>query len=311
MMDTDKFTAAMDEINALNERANLLLENLLNEIDPQWREHAIERKTKPKKVEVVEMSKSNMVDADVMEVLKSAWCEGNKVYLPPAQMERKLYVRTNEVLTRIGGKWKGGKTRAHVFEDDPAALLAEVLATGIMPLDNPLDFYETPPEVVKRMIDVAGDLNMKSVLEPSAGNGAIVWQVIQSFPMANINAIEFDQKRAGKLREKYSERIDVYESDFMQYTAENFHDVILMNPPFTLQGNNLAYIDHIKHAIHLLKEGGKLVAIAPASLKFRSDKRTTELREHITKHGTIEDLPVGSFGESGTLVSTVLVSMVK
>lgn len=96
----------------------------LFDVDPQWQEHAEERKAakvsrkqkpEPKK-EIVEMTKSNMVDADVMEVLKSAWCDGLKVYLPPAQMERKLYERTNEVLTRIGGKWKGGKVRAHVFE---------------------------------------------------------------------------------------------------------------------------------------------------------------------------------------------------
>jgi hypothetical protein len=84
-----------------------------------------------------------------------------------------------------------------------------------------------------------------------------------------------------------------------------------MNPPFTLQGDKLAYIAHIWRAFESLKTKGRLIAIAPASLKFRSDKRTAELRERITKHGTIEDLPAGVFGESGTLVSTVLVSMVK
>jgi hypothetical protein len=60
-----------------------------------------------------------------------------------------------------------------------------------------------------------------------------------------------------------------------------------------------------------MKEGGKLVAIAPASLKFRSDKRTSDLREFVLSHGAIEDLPSGVFGESGTMVSTVLVSMGK
>jgi len=255
------------------------------------------------------MTKSNMVDADVMEVLKSAWCDGLKVYLPPAQMERKLYERTNEVLTRIGGKWKGGKTRAHVFEDDPAPLLAEVLSTGIMPLDNPLDFYRTPAEVVERMVSIAGDMSGCIVLEPSAGDGAIVEQVVSKYPSAIVHAIEVDEKRADKLRQKFS-GVNVTQADFMAHTPI-IPDIVLMNPPFVLQGDKLAYITHINKAYQVIKEGGKLVAIAPASLKFRSDKRTSDLREFVLSHGTIEDLPSGVFGESGTMVSTVLVSMDK
>ena len=255
------------------------------------------------------MPKSNMIDADVMEVLKTAWCVENKLYLPPAQMERKLYERTNEVLTRLGGKWKGGKTRAHLFDDDPAPLLAEVLNTGIMPLDNPLDFYRTPAEVVERMVEIVGDVSGKVVLEPSAGDGAIVEQVVSKYPRAIVHAIEVDEKRADKLRQKFS-GVNVTQADFMAHTPAN-PDVVLMNPPFTLQGDKLAYITHIQKAYDVMKAGGKLVAIAPASLKFRSDKRTAGLREFVTERGYIEDLPAGAFGDSGTMVSTVLLAMDK
>jgi len=321
MLDTDKFTHTMDKINALYAEADVLLKGLLEEINPEWQEQAEERKAakvaqkaarkaKPEPIkEIVEMAKSNMVDADVMEVLKTAWCEGLKLYLPPAQMERKLYERTNEVLTRIGGKWKGGKTRAHVFEDDPASLLAEVLSTGIMPQDNPLDFYRTPAEVVERMVSIAGDMSGSIVLEPSAGDGAIVEQVVSKYPSAIVHAVEVDEKRADKLRQKFS-GVNVTQADFIAHDSI-IPDIVLMNPPFTLQGDKLAYITHINKAYQAMKEGGKLVAIAPASLKFRSDKRTSDLREFVLSHGTIEDLPSGIFGESGTMVSTVLVSMGK
>lgn len=321
MFDTDKFTHTMDKINALYAEADVLLKGLLEEINPEWQEQAEERKAakvaqkaarkaKPEPIkEIVEMAKSNMVDADVMEVLKTAWCEGLKLYLPPAQMERKLYERTNEVLTRIGGKWKGGKTRAHVFEDDPAPLLAEVLSTGIMPLDNPLDFYRTPAEVVERMVSIAGDMSGSIVLEPSAGDGAIVEQVVSKYPSAIVHAVEVDEKRADKLRQKFS-GVNVTQADFMAHTPI-MPDIVLMNPPFTLQGDKLAYITHIQKAYDVMKAGGKLVAIAPASLKFRSDKRTAGLREFVTERGHIEDLPSGVFGESGTMVSTVLLAMGK
>jgi len=321
MFNTDKFSQTMDKITALQHEQNLLLDELLSELNPRWREEAEERKAekvaqkaarkaKPQPIqEIIQVTKSNMVDADVMEVLKTAWCVENKLYLPPAQMERKLYERTNEVLTRIGGKWKGGKTRAHLFEDDPAPLLAEVLNTGIMPLDNPLDFYRTPAEVVERMVEIVGDVSGKVVLEPSAGDGAIVEQVVSKYPSAIIHAVEVDEKRADKLRQKFS-GVNVIQADFMEHTPA-VPDVVLMNPPFTLQGDKLAYITHIQKAYDTMKAGGKLVAIAPASLKFRSDKRTAGLREFVNDRGFIEDLPPGIFGKNGTMVSTVLVSMVK
>lgn len=308
----------MDVIIALSEQSNKLLDDLLNDLDPQWREHEAERKAakvsrkqkpEPQK-EITEMAKSNMVDSDVMKILKSAWCEGLKVYLPPAQLERKLYERTNEVLTRIGGKWKGGKTKAHVFEDDPAPLLAEVLATGIMPLDNPLDFYRTPAEVVERMVAFVGDMSHGVVLEPSAGDGAIVEKVIEKYPTAKIYVAEIDDKRAEKLRQKFGVNIKTIFADFLE-SAPPRPDYVLMNPPFTSQADKLAYIAHIHKAYGLLSDGGRLVAIAPASLKFRTDTQTANLRELIMERGCIEDLPAGVFGESGTMVSTVLVSMVK
>lgn len=44
------------------------------------------------------MPSSNLVETDVIEVLREAHCVGNNLYLPPAQLERNLYERVNEVL---------------------------------------------------------------------------------------------------------------------------------------------------------------------------------------------------------------------
>ncbi len=312
----------MYKINALYAEADVLLNGLLDDLDPQWREHQSEnkaakvsRKQNPKK-EVIEMSKSNMVDGDVMTVLKSAWCEGFNVYLPPAQLERKLYERTNEVLTRIGGKWKGGKTKAHVFEDDPAPLLAEVLATGIMPLDNPLDFYATPPEVIKlamsKVKKAYGGCPVPIItLEPSAGDGAFVKALRVVSNMFIINAYEVDEKRILKLHALNDKDLNIYSQDFLSAKNNPPYDLVVMNPPFTSPTDRKAYIAHVQQAFEWLRTGGLLIAVCPAGLKFNSDKRASALRELVLSKGTFEDLPPGAFGESGTMVSTVLVSMVK
>jgi 16S rRNA G1207 methylase RsmC len=177
-------------------------------------------------------------------------------------------------------------------------------------LDNPLDFYRTPAEVIDRMIEVAGDMSHGVVLEPSAGDGAIVEKVIEKYPTTKIYVAEIDDKRAMKLREKFGSKIKTIFTDFMECSPTR-PDYVLMNPPFTSQEDKLAYIAHIQKAYELLLEGGRLVAIAPSGLKYRSDKRTAAFRDVIEAHGTIEDLPAGAFGDSGTMVSTVLVSMVK
>jgi hypothetical protein len=40
------------------------------------------------------------------------------VYLPPGNLDRKTYEAVNKALTAIGGKWTGGKVKAHVFPRD-------------------------------------------------------------------------------------------------------------------------------------------------------------------------------------------------
>lgn len=247
------------------------------------------------------------IDSDVMGILSRATCEDHALRLPNEKLSRELYLRVNEVLERLGGKWRGGKTKAHLFDDDPAPMLAEILATSIMPEDNPLDFYPTPPEVVDILLNNIA-LPPETILEPSAGDGAIVRALQDTFPRANIDAVEINPKLATKLRR--IEGVRVIEGDFLQHTGA--YDVVVMNPPFTAKGDGSAYATHIVHAFGMVKPGGVLSAVAPAGLKFITDKRITRLREIIREcRGTIMDLPTYAFKESGTGVQSVIVYMEK
>jgi len=320
--DYDSFVERLQKWNVETERQTAEIEAMLTELDPDWRERAAEesraksaakqeRKSKPipKPIsEETDMPKSNLVDSDVMDILKQARCDGCLLYLPPAKLERGLYERTNEVLTRIGGHWKGGKTAAHVFDDPCQPLLDEVLATGVMPLDNPLDFYATPETLAYRMAKmVDGGI----FLEPSAGTGTIVRALLETHPGAVVDAIETDPKRAEKLR-SIPGISNLEEGDFMTSGLNvNTYDGIVMNPPFTVPGDKQAYITHILRAYSLVKPGGTVVGITPASVEFRSDKRTETLKSLIAQVGIIERLPAETFKASGTNVATCLVTLRK
>ena len=243
------------------------------------------------------------VSEAALSVLKAATCNDTQIKLNSPKLDRGLYLEVNEVLERLGGKWKGGKVSAHIFPFDPSPLFQAVLDTGLLPAKNPLAFFPTPEPIVKEMIALAGDLDNMQVLEPSAGLGAIADTVKAMYPTARIDCVEVDDFRASILRAKgYTTACD----DFLQYPLPEHYEVILMNPPFSVDGDQAADITHIEHAYKLLAPGGRLVAIASPGFTFRTQKRYTAFREFVEQNGGWNEVGEGAFKASGTGIKTVM-----
>lgn len=235
-------------------------------------------------------------------VLAGATCDGTQVKLPPQKLDRSLYEEVNEVLVRLGGKWKGGKVAAHLFPFDVTEQLQAIVDTELMPPKNPLAFFPTPDFLVREMLSYVGDLDGKRVLEPSAGTGAIADAVRGTYPNVELGLIEIDPFRASILRKKGY--VNVVEADFLEVQHDRQYDCILMNPPFSVEGDKTAYLTHIQKAYELLAPGGRLVAIAAPGFTFRSDKKHTAFRELVGSN--YSEVDAGSFKESGTNIKTVL-----
>jgi predicted RNA methylase len=260
------------------------------------------------------------IDQSVIDVLKNATTDGNKMILPPGQLDRKLYTAVNKVIDAMGGKWKGGKVKAHLFADDvdPSGMLIEVLETGMMPEKNPLAFFASTEAVAEMAakeacLDEAKDGEVW--LEPSCGDGAILkaMQRYRQGKEVTIYAVEVDTGRA-KISRELGIADESHECDFLEFFEQHkgqqgMFDRIVMNPPFSIKGNPYVYIDHIFLAHGLLKPGGVLVSVAPAGITFNSAKKAAGLRELVSQSGSFKELPEGAFKESGTGVSTVLVKI--
>lgn len=240
---------------------------------------------------------------DVLEVLGRCICEGTHLRLPE-QVDRKLYLAVNKVLEAAGGKWTSGKVKAHVFAGDAAAAIDVPLLTGeiAIPKDE-FDFFETPADVVRRLITLADPWPDHRILEPSAGTGAILELLLETFGYET-TAIELNVEHARKLEFDWPGIVRVLVGDFLQCNPDGFgrFDRVLMNPPFSGSKG----LDHFLHAITFLNPGGRCVAILPAGITFRTDRRWREVRELIEAHGYIEPLPDGAFKSSGTMVNTVI-----
>ncbi|HDM8192347.1 TPA: PLxRFG domain-containing protein [Vibrio harveyi] len=153
------------------------------------------------------------------------------------------------------------------------------------------DFFPTPDEEAKQVVDLAEIESGMRVLEPNAGMGHIADQI------AALNGVDLD---VGELAHTLSEMLEekghnVVAGDFLEYHAGEIYDRIVMNPPFS----NDADIHHINHALSMLKDGGRLVAITSSMAGDRGNTTNKNFRQYLDEVGA-EEIPLaaGTFTKS-------------
>lgn len=244
------------------------------------------------------------VSQDVLEVLDRSRTDGPNLYLPPGQLDRKLYEAVNKALVCAGGKWTRG-VQAHVFACPAEEAIEPILLTGeITDAKKELQAFYTPLALAEQVVEEAEIRPGMKVLEPSAGEGVLGRQAIDAG--GEVTAVEINAGLREHLEFTFGGFVVL--DDFLNTDVDQLggpFDRVVMNPPFTKQAD----ARHVLHAAKMLKPGGRLVAIMAASVTFRDTPLYREVRDLVVANGgTIEPLPEGSFKESGTGVNTVLVS---
>jgi len=245
-----------------------------------------------------------------MSVIANSTIEGNLLRLPPAQLERKKYQDVAKAINLIGGKWKGGKVQAFVFESDPTELVQMILAGGRAPnLKKAFQFFATPAAFSLELVELACPQPKDKFLEPSAGQGAIV-KAIREYMEAPIvvDCFELMPENAAILSKVEGARI--IGANFLTDCPDGqTWDVIVANPPFSKNQD----IEHVLQMYEHLALGGRLVSVMSnhwRQCSLSSKERT--FREFIERvEAEIIDVPSGTFKESGTNVATCIVKIVR
>lgn len=179
------------------------------------------------------------------------------------------------------------------------AQLKEQLRAGVAVAVAP-QLFPTPAALAARMVALAKIEGGQTVLEPSAGTGALLRAVCeQTAGGAILTAVEIDCRLASRLQLNYA---NVHQADFLGCGAElgKFQHV-LMNPPF----ENAVDIKHILHARSMLVPGGQLVAICA-----NGPRQNATLRPLVDACGGLwEPLPSETFKSAGTSVRSVLLTL--
>jgi protein-L-isoaspartate O-methyltransferase len=233
------------------------------------------------------------ISEQVKDILGRAKFSGANMTLPP--LSRDEYAATAKVFIEAGGKWSRG-AKAVVFDREAQEVINELLDAGEIATQSEFGYFPTPQTLAKQIVELAEIKTHHLVLEPSAGQGAIADEI-----MANVVCIELQPKNAYVLESKGYPSVHV--RDFLEVEPEAIYDRLVMNPPFAKS----AAVDHVNHALKFLKPGGRLVAVMPSGIEFRTDRKHRELREVIAINGSITRLPQGSFKEAGTEVNVVVV----
>lgn len=179
-----------------------------------------------------------------------------------------------------------GDILADCSEEKPAQKQASTAVS------KDLQYYPTPQKVVDRVVRELYNLKGQKVLEPSCGCGRFMDALRKEG--AEVIGVEVDPKRVAESRAKGH---NVIIANFLETVPTGDFDRVVMNPPF--YGKH--YAKHVEHALKFLKEGGELTAILPVTARY----------DHGILDGRWQDLPVGSFSESGTNVNTTILTIRK
>jgi len=238
---------------------------------------------------------------DKITILNGCTIDGNTVKLPPIQLERELYLEVSKAINLIGGKWKGGKVSGFVFMEDPTELMASIRNGNKKNLKKEYQFFATPPDLARKMVELAQIEEYDLILEPSAGQGAII-KAIQQKTNSLVHYCELMELNRSFLS-KIPNTVFLKDNFLLLNTPTLFHKIIA-NPPFS---NN----QDIKHVLHMWKTlvpGGTIITITSRHWEFSNNKQETTFREFIrTNNAKIELLPSNTFKESGTSIETNLI----
>lgn len=178
------------------------------------------------------------------------------------------------------------------------------------------DYFATPEPIGYKMVQWLQSKPGQSLLEPSAGDGAIArWMPDNTYN----TVVEPSRDLTPKLMRNVA-GAKVVESTFENFDLHNKFDGIAMNPPFGKgkdRGGKLA-MEHVAKAYKHLKDGGRLIAIIPdgPACQTRFDKWFYGNQEAKRKEdrGVADGvlmadihLPSVTFNREGTSVNTRMV----
>lgn len=232
---------------------------------------------------------------DVQNVLKSCKVKDSVVFLPDIQLERKLYLKIKTHLDLIGGKWNR-KAQGFVFKADPTELLGDISDGKRRNIKKEFQFFPTPDHIADKLVALSDIKPHHLVLEPSAGQGALVNAIYRKTNLAQrvdcYELMDINRSILGK-----NPRVNIVGYNYLESKSNKTYDRIIANPPFSRNQD----IDHIQKMYGDLKVGGKIVSLASKHWQLCGNKKEIGFRDWLEYTcSAVSEINAGEFKSSGT-----------
>lgn len=209
------------------------------------------------------------------------------------------------------------------------SLLAPVVASGeVPPIEvarssefqdsaglKALGAFYTPEVTADFLAALAIKSGSERILEPSAGDGALIWAALRrarslhNVAAPNVVACDIDPSAIEKIRRSNASEVRAICTDFLtiQKGAIGAFDLVLANPPFTrnhqlspelrallrkgfgISGAPGIWVHFLLHAATFLRDGGRIVSVVPRAALY-SNYAKEFLSELETKFRQVEIL---------------------
>lgn len=293
-VDTDFLMDALSCVNAFMNASNMVVSKISSLLAPV----------------VLEETEKGRVDEgkkwNVEEILRHCTLENSVLKLPAVQFNKKSYAEAKKWIEEAGGSWQGGKIQGFTFPFNPERVFSILKEGKRCNLQQEYQFFETPADVADWLVMLAGGVHENdTVLEPSAGRGALIKAIHRSCPSVIVECYELMPENREFLHTL--DNVILLDEDFTKDSVGHYTKIIA-NPPFS--GNQ--DIDHVRLMYERLERGGTLAAITSQHWKLSSEKKCALFRKWLEEvHGEIFEIAAGEFKESGTTVSTMAVVIKK
>lgn len=274
------------------------------EMQDEFESNNLEEEIDP---EVASGAKSVEADSGdpVIELIKRSETNGLKVKLPPGELDKDLFAQVKAKMEEIGGVWKGGRTQAFVFEQQPDELIWSIIS--IPPLEQKNAAKRTPSAVAEKMVSMVEIGVFDEVLIPCAGSGELLDEVWKHHESKKIDVYELDES-ARKLLLKRENPVSIEGHDFLECDWDSIYEIALCHPPLTDQ----RYIPIIKNMYKAISGGGTLVALTHPEWTTSRKKDLADFRKWLDeKEAYTEDIPEKDFQETGEPKKAILIKITK
>lgn len=289
-VDTEFLIEALSCVKSFMDASNTVVQKISSLLAP-------DAPTDEKKKQADEGKKWNVED-----ILKHCTLEDGVLKLPKVQFNKKSYAEAKKWIEEAGGSWQSGKIQGFTFPFNPERVFSILKEGKRCNLQQEYQFFETPAEVADWLVMLAGGIHENdTVLEPSAGRGALIKAIHRACPSVTVECYELMPENREFLHSL--DNVIILDEDFTKDSVGSYTKIIA-NPPFS----NNQDIEHVRIMYKLLEKGGTLAAITSSHWKIASEKKCVDFRNWLEEvHGEVFEIGAGEFKESGTSISTMAV----